>query len=327
MDVKTAYLNIILKEEVYVSQPEGQKFIKGAVDPTLFTQKEGEHILLIQICADDIIFASTNSILCQNFAKEMSSCFKMSMMRKMSFFLRLQVSQNPRGIFINQSKYALEMLKKYGLENYDVVDTPMMEKSKNDEDPQRTQVDLTRYRSMAGSLIYLTTSRPDLVFDVCMCAQYQAKPTEKHLIELSQMQIIQVAKIQEELLREVHSRVRLLVWLFCTNPILWMRSQLTDNGFNFYKIPLYCNSKSAIALSCNTVQHLRTKHIAIHYHFIKEKVENEVVELNFVKTAYQLEDIFTKALERECFEFLLNRLGMQNMTLKMLKSLAESEEE
>ncbi|GJY61865.1 putative reverse transcriptase domain-containing protein [Tanacetum coccineum] len=166
----------------------------------------------------------------------------------------LQVSQNPRGIFINQSKYALEILKKYGLENYDAVDTPMMEKSKIDEDPQRTQVDLTRYRSVVGSLIYLTTSHPDLVFD--------------------------------------------------------MRSQLTDYGFNFYNIPLYCNSKSAIALSCNTVQHLKTKHIAIHYHFIKEQVENEVVELYFVKTAYQLEDIFTKALERECFEFLLNHLGM-----------------
>ncbi|GKA74363.1 hypothetical protein Tco_0780665, partial [Tanacetum coccineum] len=175
----------------------------------------------------------------------------------------LQVSQNPNGIFINQSKYALEMLKKYGLENYDAVDTPMMEKSKIDEDPQGTQI--------------------------CI--------------------------------------VRLLVWLLCTNPILWMRSQLTNYGFNFYKIPLYCNYKSAIALSCNTVQHSKTKHIAIHCHFIKEQVKNEVVELYFVKTAYQLADIFTKALERELFEFLLNRLGMQIMTLEMLKSLAESDEE
>ncbi|GJT47743.1 retrovirus-related pol polyprotein from transposon TNT 1-94 [Tanacetum coccineum] len=102
---------------------------------------------------------------------------------------------------------------------------------------------------------------------------------------------------------------------------------LTDYGFNFNNIPLYSDSKSAIALSCNTVQHSRTKHIAVWYHFIKEQVENEVVELYFVKTDYQLADIFTKALARECFKFLINRLGMQSITPEELKCLAESDEE
>ncbi|GKB96043.1 hypothetical protein Tco_0982180 [Tanacetum coccineum] len=106
-----------------------------------------------------------------------------------------------------------------------------------------------------------------------------------------------------------------------------MRSQLTDYGFNFNKTPFYCNSKSAIALSCNTVQHSRTKHIAVLYHFQREQVENEVVEISFVKIAYQLADIFTKALRRERFEFLINRLKMQSITPEMLKSLAESDEE
>ncbi|GKB22850.1 hypothetical protein Tco_0862251 [Tanacetum coccineum] len=103
------------------------------------------------------------------------------MMETMSFCLGLHFSQNPRGIFINQSKYALRMLKKYNLKNNDVVDTPMVEQSKLDEDPQGTLVDPTRYRSMVGSLMYLIANRPDLVFLVCMCPQYQAKPTEKHL--------------------------------------------------------------------------------------------------------------------------------------------------
>ncbi|GJR23738.1 hypothetical protein Tco_0972265 [Tanacetum coccineum] len=93
----------------------------------------------------------------------------------------LQVSQNPRGIFINQSKYALEILKKYGLGSCEPVDTPMVERSKLDKDKQGIQVDATKYRGMIGSLMYLTASRSDLVFDVCMCAWYQAKPTEKHL--------------------------------------------------------------------------------------------------------------------------------------------------
>ncbi|GKE23346.1 hypothetical protein Tco_1434858 [Tanacetum coccineum] len=89
-----------------------------------------------------------------------------------------------------------------------------------------------------------------------------------------------------------------------------MRSQLTDYGFDYNKIPLYCDSQSAIALSYNTVQHSRTKDIAVRFHFIKEQVENEIVELYFVKTAYQLADIFTKALTRERFEFLVKCLGM-----------------
>ncbi|GKA96300.1 hypothetical protein Tco_1097696 [Tanacetum coccineum] len=106
-----------------------------------------------------------------------------------------------------------------------------------------------------------------------------------------------------------------------------MRSQLTDYGFDFNKISLYCDSKSAIALSCNTVQHSRTKHNTVCYHFIKEQVENKVVELYFVKTTYQLADIFTKELERERFKFLLNRLGMQSITPEKLKCIKESEEE
>ncbi|GJR83081.1 retrovirus-related pol polyprotein from transposon TNT 1-94 [Tanacetum coccineum] len=109
--------------------------------------------------------------------------------------------------------------------------------------------------------------------------------------------------------------------------IIWMRSQLTDYGFDFNKIPLYSNSQSAIALSCNIVQHSRMKHIAVRYHFIKEQVENEIVELYFVKTDYQLADIFTKALARERFKFMIKHLGMQSITLEELKRLVESNEE
>ncbi|GKA13266.1 retrovirus-related pol polyprotein from transposon TNT 1-94 [Tanacetum coccineum] len=135
MNMKTAFLNGILKEEVYVSQPEG------------FIDKDHPtHIF----------------------------CLKKAL-------YGLQISQSPKGIFINQSKYALEMLKKYGLDQCDPVDIPMVKRLKLDEDPSRNLVDPTRYRGMVGSLMYLTTSRPDLVFVVCMFARYQAKPTEKHL--------------------------------------------------------------------------------------------------------------------------------------------------
>ncbi|GJR43040.1 retrovirus-related pol polyprotein from transposon TNT 1-94 [Tanacetum coccineum] len=218
MDVKTAFLNGELKEEVYVSQPEGfvdpdrpnhvyrlkkalyglkqaprawydtlskfllaQGFSKGVVDPTLFIRKIGKHTLHVQIYVDDIIFASTDPRDCDRFSNEMSSKFQMSMMGQISFFLGLQISQNPRGIFINQSKYAKEILKKFDLHNSDPVDTPMVERTKLDEDLSGIPVDQTRYRGMVGCLMYLTASRPDLVFAVCMCARYQSKPTKKHL--------------------------------------------------------------------------------------------------------------------------------------------------
>ncbi|GKC58227.1 hypothetical protein Tco_1085825, partial [Tanacetum coccineum] len=105
-----------------------------------------------------------------------------------------------------------------------------------------------------------------------------------------------------------------------------MRSQLTYYGFTFNKIPLYCDNKSVIALCCNNVQHSRAKHIDVRYHFIKEKVENGIVELYFVRTEYQMADIFTKPLPRERFNFLIEKLGMRSLSPKMLKRLTKEED-
>ncbi|GKF84828.1 retrovirus-related pol polyprotein from transposon TNT 1-94, partial [Tanacetum coccineum] len=138
-----------------------QQFSKGEVDPTLFTRKAGNDLLLVQIYVDDIIFVSTNTALCNEFANQITTKFKMSMMGQMSFFLGLQISQSPRGIFLNQSKYASEIIKKYGLLTSDSVDTPMVEKNKLDKDLQGTPVDATLYRDMIGSLMYLISSRPN----------------------------------------------------------------------------------------------------------------------------------------------------------------------
>ncbi|GJR22864.1 retrovirus-related pol polyprotein from transposon TNT 1-94 [Tanacetum coccineum] len=163
---------------------------------------------------------------------------------------------------------------------------------------------------------------------------------------LMQMRIMRDVRIREEVRREVLSFLE-IDWLAghqrsmaistteaeyiamsgCCAQILWMRSQLKDYGFLFNKIPLYCDNKSAIALSCNNVQHSRSKHIDIRHHFIREQVENGVVELYFVETNYQLADILTKALPRERFEFLLPRLGMKSLTPETLKRLQEGEDE
>nr|GEX45767.1 copia protein [Tanacetum cinerariifolium] len=180
MDVKTAFLNGAWYD-MLSSFLISQDFSKGSVDPTLFIRRNVNDLLLVQIYVDDIIFAASTPELCDLFAKIMSLKFKTLMMGKILFFLRLQISQSLRGIFINQSKYALESLKKYGFESCDLVDTPMEKKSKLDEDKEGKAVDPSHYRGMIGTLLYLTASRPDLQFVICMCAQYQARPTEKHV--------------------------------------------------------------------------------------------------------------------------------------------------
>nr|GEV61840.1 hypothetical protein [Tanacetum cinerariifolium] len=256
MDVKTVFLNGNLRDEVYVSQPDGfvdqdnpnhvyklKKALYGLKQaPRAWNSND---LLLVQIYVDDIIFAAST----------------------------------------------LELL-----------DTPMVEKSKLDEDKEGKAINPSHYHGMIGILHYLTASRPDLQFAICMCARQKSvaiSSTKAEYITLSG----------------------------CCAQILWMRSQLSDYGLVFNKIPMYYDNKSAIALCCNNVQHSRSKHIDIRYHFIKEQVENGVIELYFVKTEYQLADLFTKALGRDRIEFLINKLGMLSFTLETLKQLMDEVDE
>ncbi|GJR24912.1 retrotransposon protein, putative, ty1-copia subclass [Tanacetum coccineum] len=256
LDVKTAFLNGELKEEVYVSQPEE------------FVDQDN-----------------------------LSHVYKL--------------------------KKALYSLKQ-APSACDSVDTPMVEKSKLDEDLQGKPVDATLYRDMIGSLVYLTSSRPDLIYAVCLCARHQAKPTEKHLNAVKQIfrylkgtinmglwywkdidmsltayadadhtgyhhtrrstsgsaqflgdKLVSWSSKKQKSTAISSTEAEYIALSGCCPQILWMRSQLTYYGFQLNKIPLYCDNKSAIALCCNNVQHSRAKHIDVRYHFIKEQVENE----------------------------------------------------
>ncbi|GJW17623.1 putative ribonuclease H-like domain-containing protein [Tanacetum coccineum] len=218
MDVKSAFLYGTIKEEVYVCQPPGFEdpqfpdkvykvekalyglhqaprawyetlstyllengFRRGIIDKTLFIKKDKGDILLVQVYVDDIIFGSTKKSLCVEFESLMHKKFQMSSMGELTFFLGLQVMQRDDGIFISQDKYVADILKKFDFVTMKTTSTPIETHKALLKDEEAEDVDVHLYRSMIGSLMYLTASRPDIMFVVCACARFQVTPKVSHL--------------------------------------------------------------------------------------------------------------------------------------------------
>ncbi|GJU00298.1 ribonuclease H-like domain-containing protein [Tanacetum coccineum] len=295
MDVKTTFLNGPLKEEVYVAQPD------GFVDP-----------------------------------------------------------DHPEKVY--HLRKALYGLKQAPRAWYDKLSNFLISKG--------FTKDQTDYRSKIGSLMYLTSSRPDIVQAVSYCARYQARQTEKHLKEVKRIfrylrgtinmglwypkgsgfeltafsdayhagcvdtrkitfggiqflgdKLVSWMSKKQDCTAMSYTEAEYVALSASCAQVMLMRTELQDYGFNYNKIPLYCDSQSAIAISCNLVQHSRTKHIHTRYHFIKEQVENGIIELYFVRTEYQLADMFTKALSKDRFQYLVRRIGMRCLTPAELEVL------
>jgi hypothetical protein len=218
MNVKSAFLNGFINELVYVEQPPGfedprypnqayrlSKALYGlkqaprawyerlrdfliekgfkirTVDTTLFTKKHNSDIFICQVYVDDIIFCSTNDCHCKEFGELMSKEFEMSMIGELTYFLDFQVKQMKDGNFLSQEKYTKDLLKRFNMEKCKPIKTPMPTNGHLDLDEGGNPVNQTLYRSMIGSVLYLTASRPDIMFSVCMCARFQSNPKKAHL--------------------------------------------------------------------------------------------------------------------------------------------------
>ena len=224
MDVKSAFLNGPIKEEVYVEQPPGfederypdhvcklskalyglkqaprawyeclrdfliaNAFKVGKADPTLFTKTCDGDLFVCQIYVDDIIFGSTNQKSCEEFSRVMTQKFEMSMMGELNYFLGFQVKQLKDGTFISQTKYTQDLLKRFGMKDAKPAKTPMGTDGHTDLNKGGKSVDQKAYRSMIGSLLYLCASRPDIMLSVCMCARFQSDPKECHLVAVKRI--------------------------------------------------------------------------------------------------------------------------------------------
>jgi hypothetical protein len=398
MDVKSAFLNGKLEEEVYVKQPPGfidekhphwvyrldkalyglrqaprawydtltrhllkNHFQRGAIDNTLFILHEKGNILLVQIYVDDIIFGSTDENMCKKFSKIMSKEYEMSLMGELTYFLGLQIKQNNDGIFINQEKYVRDLLKKFDMNSSPSKPTPISAPLTLDSDPDGKPVNITLYRGMVGSLMYLTASRPDIMFSTCLCARYQSNPKESHMLAVKRIlkylkgvpslglwypkgsgmdlmgysdsdhagckidrksttggchflggKLVSWTSKKQTSVSLSTAEAEYVSAASCCAQILWMKNQLLDYGIKYSKTPIFCDNTSAIAISNNPVMHSKTKHIDLRYHFIRDHIMKNNIELHFIPTDKQLADIFTKPLDVKTFEYLVGELGMLN---------------
>nr|GEV07946.1 retrovirus-related Pol polyprotein from transposon TNT 1-94 [Tanacetum cinerariifolium] len=349
MFASPVFLNGILKEEVYVGQPLG--FVSKqypdhvyALDKALYGLKQAPrawYAVLSQFLID--------------------SGFQKGSIDTTLFIKKALSKSIFKWIFINKSKYILDILKRFGMENCDTVPTPMVKQAKLKLDLVGKPIDHTDYQSMIGSLMFVTSSRTDIMFATCMCARYQANPNEHHVSAVKRIfrylkgtinlglwypkyfgfdltvysnadhagchldrkstsgsvqflgdKLVCWSSKKQDCVSISTSESEYVAVSSCCAQVLWMRTQLTDYGFFYDKVPIYCDSKSAITISCNLVQHTRTKHNDVRYHFIKDHVEKGTIKLYFVGTEYQLADLFTKSLPEARLKFLVEKLGMMS---------------
>ncbi|KAI3757561.1 hypothetical protein L6452_05102 [Arctium lappa] len=311
MDVKSAFLNGKLNEEVYVEQPPG-----------FYDPKHPNYVYKL----DKALYG---------------------------------LKQAPRAC---QGKYVKDMLKKFDLTQTSAMKTPMAPPLTLNKDPSGKPVNVTAYRGMIGSLLYLTASRPDIMYSTCLCARYQSEPKESHLIAVKRIfrylkgtpnlglwypkdsgfdltgysdsdfagckldrksttggcqllggKLVSWTSKKQNSVSTSTAEAEYVAAGSCCSQILWMRNQLLDYDLQLSKIPIYCDSTSAIAIANNPVLHSKTKHIEIRYHFIRDHVINGDIELHFIPTNFQLADIFTKPLDETRFNFLISELGMLNL--------------
>ncbi|GJT97533.1 putative ribonuclease H-like domain-containing protein [Tanacetum coccineum] len=336
MDVKSAFLYGKIDKEVYVFQPPGfedlefpdRVYKRGQIDKIVFIKRVNGDILLVQVYVDGIIFRSTRNEMCNKFEKIMHKKFQMSSMGELTVFLGLQVTQKDDGIFISQDKYVDEILKKFGFLTIKTASTPMETSKPLLKDAEAEDVDVHLYRSMIGSLMYLTASRPDIMFAVCACARFQVTHKVSHLYAVKR--IFKYLKVQPKfglwypkdspfdleaytdsdyvgasLDRKSTTGAEYVATASCCGQVLWIQNQILDYGYNFMNTKIFIDNESTICIVKNLVFHSKTKHIKIRHNFIRDSNEKKLIQMIRIHTDHNVADLLIKAFDVGRFQYLI----------------------
>lgn len=398
LDVKSAFLNGKLEEEIYAEQPPGfeeegkedyvlrlhkalyglkqaprawysridefflrEKFKRSDNDHALYTKEAHGKILVVCIYVDDLIVTGDDKNMVEDFKMAMKNEFEMSDLGLLNYFLGMEIVQKEEGIFLSQECYAKKLLEKFNMKECKIMRTPLAPQGKI-QDEEEELADSKTYRSLVGGLLYLTATRPDLMFSASYLSRYLKEPKAKHFKEAKRVlryikgttdiglmySAVKEPKLvgysdsdwggckedlksttgycfsigsaifswktsKQDTIAQSTAEAEYMALCAATNQAIWLRRLLEDLKFNTQEgVPIYCDSQSAIALGKNPVQHRRTKHIQIKYHFVRESVRNGDIKLEYCKSEEQLADTLTKALGGQTFERFRAQLGLRN---------------
>ncbi|GJW02066.1 putative ribonuclease H-like domain-containing protein [Tanacetum coccineum] len=285
---------------------------RGAIDKTLFLKKDKK----------DGLVARSKVRQWNEFEALMKSKFQMGSMGELTFFLRLQVQQKKDGIFVSQYKYVAEIWKKFEFMNVKTASTPIDTQRPLTKDEEAADVDVHLYRSMIGSLMYLTTSRPDIIVSLFELEAYSdsdhaganldRKSTTGGCQFLGRRLISWHCK-KQTIVATSTTKAEYVAAASCCGQVLWIQNQMLDYGFNFMNTKIHIDNESTICIVKNPVFHSKTKHIEIRHHFIRDAFEKKLIQVLKIHTDNNVADLLTKAFDAGRFQFLLVSIRMMNL--------------
>ncbi|KAM1597014.1 hypothetical protein ACFX1R_033897 [Malus domestica] len=360
--MKFAFLNGVLEEEVYVEQPDGFVikgsedkvyklhkalyglkqaprawyseidtyfahcgFVKSQSEATLYIKARGREILIVSIYVDDIVYTGNNNEMLKEFKEDMMIKYEMTDLGLLHHFLGMGVIQTHTNIFIHQRKYAASLLDKFGLSECKSVFTPLVSSEKLCKDDGSGLASEEQYRRIVGSLLYLTATRPDIMYAASLLARFMHCPTNKHFGTAKRV-LRYIKGTLDYGLEYVKGKNAMLIGFSlstaeaeyisaseATAQAIWLRFVLEDFGeLQTEATPVHCDNTTAIAITKNPVFHQKTKHIDRRYHFIKDALQEGIIDLIYCPTEEQLADIFTKPLTKDRFNLLRSKLGVKS---------------
>eukprot|EP00253_Pinus_taeda_P031426 PITA_31426 len=324
MDVKSTFLNGVLKEEVYVEQPLGyekkgeahkvcklkkslyglkqaprawynridsylfdNEFDKCEGETTIYIKEKDGKILIVVLYVDDVIFTGNDDHLIKNFKSLMQEEFEMTDMGFLRYFLGIEVDQNEKGIFISHARYVNQVLSRFNMQECKAAITPTVMGLKLSREDSSKDFDPSLYKSIVGSLMYLTATRPDIMYAVSLISRFMEKPKEAHWQAAKRILstsgyvfhmgsgAISWASKKQCIVALSTAEVEYVAATAAACQAVWMKRMLRSLGQEKAKATMiFCDNSSAIALSKNSVFHKRTKHIDTRFHYIRELVNN-----------------------------------------------------